>query len=88
MIEESKSVTFTPGTKSPNDKKVFINGVQVTFHDMAVACLQFFKNEDDRYTEPWHKGGKMLVEFLAEVNEKKTITQEMMVRYKLRLPND
>jgi hypothetical protein len=86
-VEESKAVTFTKGTKSPNDQKVFINGYQVTFHDIAVACLQFFKNEDDRYNEEWHLGGKMLVNFLAEVNEKKAITEEMLIRYKLRNPN-
>ena len=76
-------ITTEKGTKSPNDRKVFINGHQVTFEEIAEACLIFFENEDERYPPPRYLGGQMLINFVQDVYNSKEITDEILRKYSL-----
>jgi len=76
-------VDIKKGNKHPKDKIIFVNGEPITFVDWAKLGLFFYRNEDNIYNEPWHKGGEMVREFINDVFDVNAITDDILKRYKL-----
>ena len=77
-------IEFKQGYKGTIDKKVFINGHQITFLELAECVLQLYLNEDNIYPPLMgYRGGQMLLDFIIEVCKTKAITPEIKKRYKL-----
>ena len=77
MIEIEK------GDKHPNDKKVIINGHQITFKELAQCVVVLCQNEDNIYPKPRFQGGDMLKDFLIECIDSRSVTNEICRKYKL-----
>jgi len=77
------TIRYEKGTKSPNDKKVFINNYQITFRELAQCCVVLCQNEDEIYPKPRYRGGDMLKDFLVECIDGRDVTKELLEKYKL-----
>ena len=77
------NVKFKQGSKHPKDKIIIVNGEQITFKDWAELGLFFYRNEDNIYDKPWHKGGEMVREFINDVFDANAITPDILKEYKL-----
>ena len=76
-------VQIKKGSKHPKDKRIIVNGEQITFKDWAELGLFFYRNEDNIYDEPWHKGGEMVRGFINDVFDANSVTNEILTKYKL-----
>ncbi len=71
------------GTKGNNDKIILINGVQITYIELAELLIMLCKNEDEVYDKDWHKGRFMLIEFLLKAMLNLEVSEEMKSEYSL-----
>jgi hypothetical protein len=71
------------GKKHPDDKVIFINGHQITYIELAKICVIFCKNEDNIYPPPKFKGGDMTKEFLVECMERRSVDEDLIIKYEL-----
>lgn len=71
------------GTKGNNDKIILINGIQITYIELAELLIMLCKNEDEVYDKDWHKGRFMLIEFLLKAMLNMEVTEEMKSEYRL-----
>lgn len=77
-------IEIKQGDKGPNDKKVFVNGYQISYIELANITLQLYKNEDNLYPPGLgFRGGEMLLDFVTEVCRNGGLTEEIQLRYKL-----
>ena len=76
-------IEFEKGDKHPDDKKVIINGHQITFKELAQCIVVLCQNEDNIYPKPRFRGGDMLKDFLIECIDSRSVTNEICRKYKL-----
>ena len=79
----SDMIEFEKGDKHPDDKKVIINGHQITFKELAECIVVLCKNEDNIYPKPRYRGGDMLKDFLNECIDCRSVTEELCRKYYL-----
>jgi len=77
-------ISYKPGSKSPNDKIVFVNGHQILFKELAEAIVQFYKNEEEQYpTSLGFAGGEYLINFIRECCKKGHVSEIILKKYGL-----
>jgi hypothetical protein len=77
------NITFIKGNKHPKDKIILYKGHPITFMDWIQLGIEFYKNENNIYDKPWHKGGEMIKECMLKGWKHLEITKEMIREYKL-----
>ena len=76
-------IEFKQGNKHPNDKKIIINGHQITFKELAKCAVVLCQNEDNIYPKPRFRGGDMLKDFLIECIDVRNVTDDICRKYKI-----
>lgn len=76
-------ITYKDGSKGKGDKKVFWNGKQVTFLEIANIVSVLCHNEDIIYPKPKYRGGQMLIDFLQEIYDQRGISDECKRKFRL-----
>ena len=87
VLEENyrfMSVSSVRGVKDLNDKIIEICGIPITIETLCKVLVLMWNNEDILYPPPKGRGSQMLKDLIDEIYEKREVTNELLMKYKIK----